>query len=208
MIIVPKFELKYNRETGIYTIISITACTCPLCGGSLYHRDYKPRNSKKCDGEILHFKLRRLLCDNCKKLHTEIPDIIQPHKHYDSATIQSVIDGTEESKNCVADNSTIRRWEKSFAEAASDIDRRLISVQAKETDSSVRIIFPEITIAAIKATVNRWLAFVMYLLINSGHKLCTRFAFRPPHYSDTIQSASKNNDERDIENVKTFKDTG
>ena len=205
MIIVPEFEIKYNEKTGIYTIISMVACKCPLCGGALYHRDYKARNSKKLNGAVWHFMLRRLLCDDCAKLHTEIPDIIQPFKHYDSETIQSVIDGGEKAMDCVADESTINRWKYDFAKAAPDIEQRLASVYVQETDSAVPILSSTTMLAYIRAMQKRWLAFVMVLLINNGHKICTRFAFCPLGISDIVCSITRKGDKWDD---KTIADTG
>ena len=208
MVMVSSFKLECNTETGIYTIISLATSICPLCAGFLKHRDRKPRDVKNLIGEVRHFSLRRLLCTACEKLHTEIPDIIQPFKHYDSETIQNVIDNTELSKDCVADDSTISRWKASFAEAVPDIEQRLASVHARETDEKLPLVSPYLTFAAIGATAERWLALVMLLLINSGHKLCTRFAFRPLHYSDTIHSAGKNDCRGDTKIGKTINDTG
>ena len=208
MVMVSSFKLECNTETGIYTIISLATSECPLCEGFLKHRDRKPRDVKSLIGEVRHFSLRRLLCIVCEKLHTEIPNIIQPFKHYDSETIQNVIDNTELSKDCVADDSTISRWKASFAEAVPDIEQRLASVYAQETDEKVPLVSPSLAFAAIRATVERWFAFVMHLLINSGHKLCTRFAFRPLHYSDTIHSAGKNDCRGGTKIGKTINDTG
>jgi len=208
MIIVPEFELKYNEETGIYTIISLMPCRCPLCGGAVYHRDHKSRFVKRLSGEVWHFRLRRLLCDNCSKLHTEIPDIIQPYKHYDSETIQSVLDGGEKAKGCVADNSTIRRWGVDFAKAEPDIEQRVASVYARETDETAPLLPQGLTFSIIRATLECWLAFVMRLLINAGHKLCTQFAFCPPHFCAKLQNAGIKSKGGNGKFVKTITDTG
>jgi len=208
MIIVPKFELQYNEEKGIYTIISMSPCKCPLCGGAVYHRDRKARDSKRLNGEVLHFSLRRLLCENCEKLHTEIPDIIQPYKHYDSEAIQNVLDGGEEAGGCVADDSTIRRWKTYFTEAEPDIEQRLASVYAQESDETAPLLSPGMTFAAIRVMVERWLAFVMRMLINNGHKLCTRFAFCPPQGCGSIKSAGRKSDGGCKKHDKTLDDTG
>jgi hypothetical protein len=208
MVMVSSLKLERNTETGIYTVISLATIDCPLCNGFLKHRDRRGRSVKDILGEVSLFSLRRLLCVVCAKLHTEIPNIIQPFKHYDSETIQNVIDNTEKSKDCAADNSTISRWKASFARAEPDIWQRLVSVHARDADSNVPVASGYLTFAAIKATVERWLAFVMLLLINSGHKLCTRFAFRPLHYSDTIHNAGRNNSEGDVKIDKTINDTG
>ena len=208
MIIVPKFELKYNEEKGIHTIISLTPCNCPLCGGAVYHRDHKGRDVKRMNGEVWHFNLRRLLCDNCKKLHTEIPDIIQPYKHYDTETIQSVLDGGEKAKECVADESTISRWKADFARAEPDIEQRLASVCAQDTNEVTPLLTPGLAITAVRATIERWLAFVMHLLINAGHKLCTQFAFCPPYPCDRLHNAGTKSKGGYGEIVKTITDTG
>jgi len=208
MIIVSEFELKYNKEKGVYTIVSLVRCKCPLCGGAVYHRDCKSRDVKKLDGDVWHFSLRRLLCDNCKKLHTETPDIIQPYKHYDSETIQSVLDDGEKARDCVADDSTIRRWKADFAKAEPDIEQRIASVYAQETDEVAPLLSPGLTFAAIRATIERWLAFVMLLLINAGHKLCTQFAFCPPYPCAKLQSAGTKCKGGCDKIDKTTKDTG
>ena len=208
MVIVSSFKLERNTETGIYTIISLVTLGCPLCNGFLKQRDRKSRDVKNLLGEIRHFQLRRLLCIECERLHTELPDIIQPFKHYDSETIQSVIDGDNAAKDCVADESTMRRWKKDFAQALPEIDMRLASVYARETDSKVPIISSRTTFDAARAADKRWLGFVMELLINNGHKLCTRFAFRPYHFSDKLQNAGRNDSGGGITIDKTFNDTG
>jgi hypothetical protein len=182
MIIVSRFKLNNNILSGFITVIATiteSAQCCPLCGGRLTYRDSRPRKLKNLFGEVSNFLLRRLRCEECGKLHTEIPDIIQPYKHYDSETIQSVIDGTDSAQGCAADDSTIRRWKTSFAEAETDIQQRLLSVYARTTDGHAPLLAASQTLPGIKAENERWLVFVMRLLINNGYKLCTRFAFCP-----------------------------
>jgi len=208
MIIVPEFELKYNEEKGFYYIISLAPSNCPLCSGVVYHRDYRERDVKRLNGEVWHFSLRRLLCDICMKLHTELPDIIQPYKRYDSETIQSVLDGSEKAEDCVADNSTIRRWKADFAKAEADIEQRLASVYAQETNEAAPLLSRGVSFYAIRRTIERWLAFVMHLLINAGHKLCTQFAFRPPYPCAKFKSAGTKSKGGYGNNDKTIEDTG
>ena len=126
-------------------------------------------------GEVLHFFLRRLRCEACNKLHTELPSFIQPYRHYSSDVIQSVLDGSEEGSTCVADNSTIRRWKAEFAQAEPDINQRLASVHARMDDDKVPMADTVHILDKIKVKIERWLAFVMELLINNGHKICTQF---------------------------------
>ena len=152
---------------------------CPLCGGFLCYRCFRPRKLKAIDGGKRILLLRRFKCRNCRKLHTEIPDIIQPHKHYDSDTIQSVLDGDGDSGRCHAEDSTMRRWKAAFAANEGDMSQRLSSIYAKATDEKPPIAAGSRAIDHIRADQVRWLAFVMTLLINNGHKICSRFAFWP-----------------------------
>ena len=156
-------------------------------------------------GELYRFFVRRLRCQTCKKLHTELPSIIQPYKHYGSEAIQSVLDGNE--AGCAADNSTIRRWETEFKLAEPDTNQRLASVYAQITDDAVPMSSTSKILDVIKTSCKRWLSYVMALLINSGHKICTRFAFCPSSVPDIFVSVGKKNaiegskkDDKAIEN--------
>jgi hypothetical protein len=151
--------------------------------------------------------LRRLRCEDCKELHTELPDIIQPYKHYDSAAIQSVLDGSEDSDTCVADNSTIHRWKSEFKNAESDIAQRLASIHSRMTDEKVPIFLLTQILNNIRVKHKRWLAFVMELLINNGYKLCTQFAFCLSPSSGNFSLSTKNESERGKHNDQTIKNS-
>jgi hypothetical protein len=208
MVIVSSFKLKYNKKTGLYTVISAESTDCPLCNGFLNYRDNKKRQSKNLSGKKRILSLRRLKCEICGKLHIELPDIIQPHKHYDSDTIQCVLDGSKEAERCVADNSTIYRWQITFRNEESDIVQRLSAVYAQEMDEKVPLIAPERILSSIKDLHKRWLAFVMWLLINSGYKICTQFAFCPSSPSAKMAIGTKNKAKGGEKGDKTPKDTG
>lgn len=71
-------------------------------------RDSRKRKVKDSDGKEYIFQLRRLQCSACGKLHVEVPDIIQPQKHYGKSVIDSVL--RNECDYCAADDSTLYRW--------------------------------------------------------------------------------------------------
>ena len=121
MIIVSSFNLDHNTKTGVFTIITDETSGCPLCDSELTYRDSKHRNLKDLYGKLRRFLLRRMRCKECNKLHTELPNIIQPYKHYESYVIQCILDESEEASKCAADDSTIRRWKKEFSKSAPDI---------------------------------------------------------------------------------------
>jgi hypothetical protein len=207
MVIVSSFTASDNELSGIFTITVEESICCPLCSGELFYRDCRLRTLKNLLGEICHFLLRRLRCTGCKKLHTELPSIIQPYRHYSSDAIQSVLDGGEAGADCVADNSTIRRWKTEFTQAEPDINQRLASAHAQIGDEKVAIKSTVHILDKIKTKIKRWLAFVMELLINSGHKICTQFAFCPPSVPVNVNFAGKKAIEGGKKDDKTTKNT-
>lgn len=83
---------------------------CPLCGQELSVKDSKRRYVKDELSRKIPFNLKRYYCSSCKKIHTEIPDIVQPYKQYETLTIRKVQEGN--SLTFAGDNSTIRKWIK------------------------------------------------------------------------------------------------
>jgi uncharacterized protein YbaR (Trm112 family) len=207
MVIVSSFTVCDNKLSGVFTITAKESICCPLCRGELFYHDNKRRTVKNLLGEIRHFLLRRLRCSRCKKLHTELPSIIQPYRHYSSDAIQSVLDGSEAGADCVADNSTIRRWKTEFIQAEPDIGQRLASVHAQMDDEKPPISDTVHILDKIKSRIKRWLACVMELLINNGHKIFTQFAFRPFSSPDRVRSESKKETERGKKDDKTTKNS-
>lgn len=150
--------------------------------------------------------LRRLWCDGCRHLHTEIPDFIQPHRHYGSDVIQDVLDGGGQA--CAADDSTIRRWRGEFGEAKADIEQRLRSAYARETDSHAPLAAGANTLGGIMKAERRWLSFVMGLLICHGHRPCSRFAFCPRPLPDKVANIGMPETKGGKIDDKTKEDTG
>ena len=208
MFIVSSFRLIHNEKTGVPAIVSDEAVPCPLCKGRLFYRNSRLRKLMDLAGDISKFLLRRFVCERCKKLHTEIPCIIQPYKHYDSETIQGVLDGGEGAKSCCADDSTIRRWRSDFAKEEADITQRLLSVFAAASDEKPPIRASGQVFHGIRALRERWLAFVMALLINHGHKLCTRFAFCPFPSAARVNAKGKLTEGGDKTHDETIDDSG
>ena len=207
MVIVSSFSLNYNPETNIFTIISEEILNCPFCNGTLVYRDSKLRTAINLYGEARLFSLRRLKCRYCNAHHRELPNTIQPFKHYDSETIQSVIDGSPDAAMCAADDSTIRRWKTTFAESGPDISMRLASALARASEEKIPALNAELALTLIKGKEKHWLAFVMALLINGGHALRTRFAFCPKRYCDKVVFTIKKEDGGSRENDKTINDS-
>lgn len=93
--------------------------TCPSCGGELSYYDQVLRRIKTGNGEIQKFKMRRLKCKNCTKVHREITDEILPFKHYNREVIKGVINGWITSSTIGYEDYptelTMNRWIKNFS---------------------------------------------------------------------------------------------
>ena len=86
------------------------ALSCPSCDSRLKVRDSRLRKVIDSSGNTLVFSLPRLFCQQCKKLHILLPDIIKPFKSYSRLVIDNARAG--QIMDCPADDSTIRRWRK------------------------------------------------------------------------------------------------
>ena len=64
---------------------------CPTCGGTLKYHDSIPRIVKTVGGVKRWDKIQRLICQNCRAVHREIPDYLFPFKHYEADIIKGFI---------------------------------------------------------------------------------------------------------------------
>ena len=103
MIIATDYQIEIVAGSGWFRIKNRKP---PLCSGY----DTRPRQLIDGLGVTHTFKLRRLRCPSCGTLHLELPDLMQPRKHYDAATIARAQAGDVD--DCPAEDSTIRRWRK------------------------------------------------------------------------------------------------
>lgn len=108
LIIAINYTVEYDEARKVYKIRNKDAPFCPDCGQLLSGYDTRARHVIDSAGQICWYRLRRLKCPGCKKLHLELPDFMAPKKHYEARLIEDVIAGRLDS--CPADDSTIRRW--------------------------------------------------------------------------------------------------
>ncbi len=111
MIIVQKYRCHTEKD-GSVRIQGKEKHLCPCCQGHLQMHDTRLRRVIRQNGRIESYRLRRLRCRSCGKLHTELPDFIAPYKHYGIDVIESDI--LHMRQDCPADNRTSQRWKKIF----------------------------------------------------------------------------------------------
>jgi hypothetical protein len=86
---------------------------CPCCGKGMRVIGTRDRKSRDRSGKMKTLNIRRLRCDDCGRIHHELPDFIVPYKRYESECIELVL--TNPSNNDVpADESTLSRWANWF----------------------------------------------------------------------------------------------
>jgi hypothetical protein len=110
MIIARRYITERADDTNTWRVKNLDAPFCPSCGSLCSGYDTRARSVAGEDGNVMLFRLRRLLCPVCGKLHTEVPAFMRPRKRYTAEVIDAVIDGRGES--CPADERTMRRWRR------------------------------------------------------------------------------------------------
>ena len=161
----------------IFFIRSNEDSFCPVCCSALSVRGSKNRKVIKGDGSKMIYRLRVLKCDKCRKHHVELPDFIQPFKHHESETIESVLDDTAIS--CSAEESTLKRWRLWFYENYNRVDSTLTSIWISGHRVHVNLLQRTSLLQNIRNTGVGWLRAVMRQLVNSGKYTHNQFAFCP-----------------------------
>lgn len=110
MLIATHYTVSFDITKGVYVVRNKDAPICPQCGALMSGYDHRKRKVIGADGEPRIFLIRRLRCQVCRQIHSEIPDSLIPYKHYESEVIEAVRQGDDSL--CPADDSTIRRWQK------------------------------------------------------------------------------------------------
>jgi uncharacterized protein YbaR (Trm112 family) len=163
----------------IFLIKSKESSVCPICSGVLKVRDSK-RRKLICTAEeiaVKWYRLRRLVCESCGKLHTELPDCMQPYKHYEADAIQAEIDGSQE--NPLADDNTLKRWRNEFRRRKNHIEGAIRALWSKHYGVHYPLLKRDSLLQSLRKNVPRWLRFVNKAMINRELPIHTQFAFCP-----------------------------
>ena len=109
MIVATNYEIITDPE-GFSRILNRCAPLCPDCGALCSGYDTRRRKLITAAGDTIIFKLRRVRCPRCRRLHIEAPDIMARGKHYERAAIEAARAGSVAP--VAAEDSTIRRWRR------------------------------------------------------------------------------------------------
>jgi hypothetical protein len=160
----------------IFFVRSREISKCPICECDLEARDSRKRNCTRKEAGKRIYRIRRLRCTGCGKLHNELPDFMVPHKHYDAATIEAELDGR--GNDCRADDSTINRWKKMFKDSKEQLEGALRSLWTRVRAMHYPL-HGKSLLQSIRDKGKGWLSFVNRLLCAANLKLHTLFAWCP-----------------------------
>lgn len=178
MINVKEYELiPHKKDQNKYHVRSKEKSICPLCSSQeLKVAGTRARKVIKSCGEKLILVIRRLRCSNCGRIHHELPDNIVPYKRYSSKSIETILDGAEDTVSC--EESTIHRIRKWFINFSGYLAGCLDAIAARW--GSKVITDQQSSISRIKAYVGYeagWLNRVVRPLVNLNLWVHTRSAF-------------------------------
>lgn len=87
---------------------------CPECGGELKPYDRVMRFVKTKNGKKDSLCIRRVKCNDCGRMHRELPLNLLPYVHYDKRIVEGVIEGIISSDDLEYENYpcelTMHRW--------------------------------------------------------------------------------------------------
>lgn len=166
MLITHNYELIYNEAKGMYYLSINEKLYCPFCGKELIYRDSRGRIWCHCNGPADKIMIHRMFCDTCNKLHTVLPDVLVPHKHYGASEIETVLESKERSDE--VSDSTVARWRQWLRGNETQIEGVLQSLKLEAEDKLPELRSKENLFAQLKTIAQNWLSVVSRLVINGG----------------------------------------
>lgn len=150
-------------------------------------RDSRDRVCQHADGIRRVYRLRRLYCKHCRKIHTELPDFMQPFKRYVANVVEAVVDGRSET--CPAEESTMRKWCGWFSNRKAMLDARIQALKQSLEGVVLSVLSPCSLLQEIRSTGIGWLSRLTRQLVNSENEIHTCFACCPSHGHDILVSS-------------------
>lgn len=165
----------------VFFVRSMEQIPCPCCGSELKVIGSRRRKSVRDSGKVMVLIIRRLRCNDCNRIHHELPDILVPYKRYDRDSIEAVLDG-QQPLTVAADDSTITRWRAWFQNLGNYFLGCLTSLSIRYSPKPVAVLstLPKSVLRRIRHYVGDtplWLARVVRSVGNSNLWVHTRSAF-------------------------------
>ena len=155
----------------------------PCCGKSMSVIGTRTRKCKERSGDKRVYDIRRLICDNCGKIHHELPDFLVPYKRYDRECIETVLSNPT-THDIPADESTLFRWADWFNSFVDYWIGCLVSIMLRTKQENIPLDLTSATSMTALQRLGRlvgdtcgWLNRIVRPIVNINLWLHTRSAF-------------------------------
>ena len=170
MVLKPRESYRLDEQGGFLVVIALEASYCPICQAMLLMRTTRKRvcweGETEADKVIL--LIRRLYCEECERIHHELPDCLVPYKRYSAEVIENIVSG-QVTKEIPCPESTARRLRRWWEAVKPYFLGILLTLVARFGVSfGEPPTFKEIVRAV--ANSNNWVF---------AHQVCTRSESRP-----------------------------
>lgn len=167
----------------MFSVTSTEQIPCPCCGELLYKViGSRLRMGRIETGEKNVYSIRRFRCQQCRKIHHELPDLLVPYKRYEASVIEGCLEGYEPVVLEV-DELTVSRWISWFSIMVEYWIQVIISLLIQRqlepnlvtvlSDCSLSVLD---RIGRLTGDASDWLARLVQPVVNHHFWLHTRFA--------------------------------
>jgi hypothetical protein len=143
----------------------------------------RDRKSRERSGETKVYSIRRLGCDQCGRIHHELPDFLVPYKRYDSECIELAL-STPSTHDIPVDESTLFRWFNWFSSLVEYWANCLVSIMLRTRQENIPLDLMSANsetalqrIGRLVGNAHRWLERIVRPIVNFNLWLHTRSAF-------------------------------
>lgn len=140
-----------------------------MCSEMLYRRGTRRRVWWQGEEDRKTLVIRRLYCEQCNKIHHELPDCLVPYKRYGAEIIENIVMDSLPLKDIPCPADTIRRIRGWWAFVHPYFLNILLTLMEKYGAAFGNPPAFRETVRAV-TNANRWIF---------AHQLCTRSAMRP-----------------------------
>ena len=160
-------------RTHIFFVKSREKLFCPHCMQLLRHRDWRNRICKKEGGEKKFIQVERMKCSRCRRLHTALPDILTPGKHYQTEVIAGVLDEVVTPDDLEAESypceKTMQRWHHWFMANRLYINGKLKADGYGRLGFSEALLLSEVSLLdELRLIRQDWLETILRFIYNLG----------------------------------------
>ncbi|MFZ3373134.1 MAG: DUF6431 domain-containing protein [Desulfitobacteriaceae bacterium] len=168
MVVTKHFTSFCGTNADVIFIKSVEKLTCPVCGGELICISSCNRKGMRDNDQINVYRLRKLRCKQCQKIHLELPYFLIPRKRYEADIYQLILEGKDDGISC--DDYTkrdTRKWAIIYLTKFLSLHGLSVPVDVcsinylKDLINETKLILPE----------ENWLAKVCYELYVHTRKL-------------------------------------